>query len=495
MMLSVSAASTPAQQGPVVTAAGAGPANELRFRGPAGSGDSLLESSTATVQRRVGAIWEHLEGAQAQALAEFSRGMPASCQANLQHPTPVHPMPNSSEALQAHGTAFPPSSSPPAWSSHVSSGPHPGTPVPGYNPNASDPSATEPGRSDSVSDGGCTATPGPSSAAGPASGPAQNPEGNLIFRQYNALFQRVEALERQFPAGDIPPSPSLFALEFQFHRMLADRQRDHVPQPRALESEIQNMSARIQALFARVGGPRPGEPMYILADCNGRQYLVTPGLNAGGNAAPNHAHAPGAAGDPAAREAMFDDAARRLILNHQRSFMRRIWLLGRLWLLSYLLSGSGTWTRLFFVILSALLAIFMETHYPRRLYDLIIRPVQRHLEELTHMGRPRQPAAAQDAGLRRRDRILQEIWGYLRGVERSIVLLLASLIPGVGERQVEARNAAEAAAERARQEEQEREQGPEPAAAEGQAQNPTQREQTDDEQPQSQSQQVASGDQ
>lgn len=368
----------------------------------------------------------------------------------------------------------------------MSSDPRPSTAVPGYNPHASgDPSTTEPGRSDSASDGGRTATAEPSSVAEPASGPGQSPEANLIIRQYNALSQQVEALERRFPGGDIPLMPSIYGLEYQFHRLLADRMSLHVPLNPALESEI---ATRIRALFAQVQGPRPDDPMYILGDCSGRQYLVTPGLNDGGSAAPNPAHAPGAAGDPAARAAMFDDAARQLILNHQRSFMRRIWLLGRLWLLSYLLSGSGTWTRLIFVILSALFAIFMETHYPQRLYDLIIRPVQRHLEELTHMGRPRQPATAPDdhhnAGLGRRDRLIQEIWGYLRAVERAVVLLLASLIPGVGERQVEARNAAEAAAERARQEEQERERGPEPAVAE----------QTD-EQPQPRSQQVATGDQ
>jgi hypothetical protein len=54
--------------------------------------------------------------------------------------------------------------------------------------------------------------------------------------------------------------------------------------------------------------------------------------------------------------------------------------------------------------------------------------------------------------------MLGEIIHFLRRAERSIVLLLASLVPGIGERQVEARNAAEA--ERVRQEqeqEQERE--------------------------------------
>lgn len=71
-----------------------------------------------------------------------------------------------------------------------------------------------------------------------------------------------------------------------------------------------------------------------------------------------------------------------------------------------------------------------------------------------------------------RNAFLMTVRDYLRRAERSLVLLVASLIPGVGERQIAARIAAEAAA-RARQEEQGREHVSPPASAPAQSEQPT----------------------
>lgn len=117
---------------------------------------------------------------------------------------------------------------------------------------------------------------------------------------------------------------------------------------------------------------------------------------------------------------------------------RRIWLFVRLYFFIYMISESGTWTRILFVTLAALVALFSDSQLPQLLYGAIVAPVLRHLEALAHMGGPaEQPAQAAVDGF----------WEYFWRAERAVVLLLASLVPGIGERQVRARNAAEAEAE------------------------------------------------
>lgn len=172
---------------------------------------------------------------------------------------------------------------------------------------------------------------------------------------------------------------------------------------------------------------------------------------------PNINVAAGANPNPANR-AMAENIVRQALVNNQQRqqignaanppgigrFMSRVWLFIRLYFFCYVISAPGTWTRIFFVIAALLISALSDTDVPQMLHGIIVQPLQRHLERLAHMGGPGQPADNPP-----QNHILGEILDYLRRAERSIVLLLASLVPGIGERQVEARNAAEAEARNA----------------------------------------------
>ncbi|EEH50596.2 uncharacterized protein PADG_06675 [Paracoccidioides brasiliensis Pb18] len=156
-------------------------------------------------------------------------------------------------------------------------------------------------------------------------------------------------------------------------------------------------------------------------------------------------------------------------------FLRRLWFFVRLYFLCYLLSEDGTWFRIILVSLSVLTTLLSETDIPQRLQRAIIDPLQRHLESLLPLDahHPREinivPRAGNtnaqpvhpiqrngvDGSLRPLDGTQQnaatangEAAGFLHGLrraERALALLLATLVPGVGERHVAARNAAVAA--------------------------------------------------
>lgn len=168
---------------------------------------------------------------------------------------------------------------------------------------------------------------------------------------------------------------------------------------------------------------------------------------------PNINVAAGANEDPAGR-AVAENIVRQALINNQQRrngnaanppgigrFMSRVWLFIRLYFFCYVISAPGTWTRIFFVIAALLVSALSETNVPQVLHGLVVQPLQRHLERLAHMGGPGQPMENP-----RQNHVLGEISEYFRRAERSFVLLLASLVPGIGERQVEARNAAEAEA-------------------------------------------------
>jgi hypothetical protein len=183
------------------------------------------------------------------------------------------------------------------------------------------------------------------------------------------------------------------------------------------------------------------------------------------------------AGEPAAPQpnpnaAVVQNVVRQAMLNQQRRgnnvehpglarHMRRIWLFTRLWFFCYLTSTPGTWRRYIFVSLALLVTFLSETEIPQQFLRLVVAPAQRHLEGLTHAGGPLDPAAQAANGAPG-----LSIWDQVRRAERSIVLFVASLIPGLGERQVQARHAAEQERERAEQERVQREQTEERERAE-----------------------------
>ncbi|KAJ6120998.1 Ubiquitin supergroup [Penicillium sp. IBT 18751x] len=174
---------------------------------------------------------------------------------------------------------------------------------------------------------------------------------------------------------------------------------------------------------------------------------VGPEINVAAGANPNPADR--AMAENIVRQALVNNQQRRQIGNAANPpgigrFMSRVWLFIRLYFFCYVISAPGTWTRIFFVIAALLISALSDTNVPQVLHGIIVQPLQRHLESLAHMGGPGQPATNPP-----QNHILGEISDYFRRAERSFVLFLASLVPGIGERQVEARNAAEAEARNA----------------------------------------------
>lgn len=176
------------------------------------------------------------------------------------------------------------------------------------------------------------------------------------------------------------------------------------------------------------------------------------------------ANEPGATGAPRAPQApdqnapnqnaaVVQNALRQVMHNQQRQgnnvehdgmarHIRRIWLFTRLWLFCYLISAPGTWRRYIFVSIALLVTFFSETDVPRQFATTIIRPLQRHLEGLTHAGGPADRATQTGAN----DAAAEfNVWDQIRRTERALVFLFASLVPGLGERHVQARTAADQA--------------------------------------------------
>ncbi|PGH12042.1 hypothetical protein AJ80_06861 [Polytolypa hystricis UAMH7299] len=165
--------------------------------------------------------------------------------------------------------------------------------------------------------------------------------------------------------------------------------------------------------------------------------------------------------------------------------IRRLWLFIRLYFFCYLLSEEGTWFRYFLVAFSIVTAILSETNVPQQFHRLVVDPLQRHLENLIPLeGQQRQQPLAQQparngqaaAAAAAADPInlanniagpqqpqpgvgaagvnhtaAANLHGFRR-VERAVALFIASLVPGVGERHIAARNAAEEAQRQREQE-------------------------------------------
>ncbi|KGO74072.1 hypothetical protein PITC_097580 [Penicillium italicum] len=169
--------------------------------------------------------------------------------------------------------------------------------------------------------------------------------------------------------------------------------------------------------------------------------------------APQPPQVPQAPQPPNQNAAVVQNALRQAMLNQQRRgnnvehaglarHIRRIWLFSRLWLFCYLTSAPGTWRRYIFVSIALLVTFFSETNIPRQFATAIISPVQRHLEGLTHLGGPADRATQTGAN----DAAAEfNIWDQIRRAERALVFLFASLVPGLGERHVQARTAADQA--------------------------------------------------
>ena len=172
-----------------------------------------------------------------------------------------------------------------------------------------------------------------------------------------------------------------------------------------------------------------------------------------------------------------------------------LWLLIRLFGFVYFFTAGAGWRRTMLLGLIASLVFIAQTGIFRPVIQGIWDPIRRHAEGLVPLAandRPRagadgagnnadrggtQPANREPTPQEAAERLLQEresqdvsfVRQSFRRVERAVALFVASLVPGVGERHIAAREAAEAARQaearereaqaRVRREEEERQEG------------------------------------
>ncbi|KAL4742159.1 hypothetical protein BDV11DRAFT_30101 [Aspergillus similis] len=319
------------------------------------------------------------------------------------------------------------------------------------------------------------------------------------------LKQHISLAEEQINCGIAPAIDHVIQLRTHLFRILDDQLRRH-PSERGefvepLITRVFDISTRADELRRRHLLPnnsrpshRPTAPLYLISSPNGYQAVCTPSAATDGDRTPGtvgtletaistegqHANA-----QPNADAVVMENVVRHAVLNQRPVAdgqfgigrnLRRLWLFMRLYFFCHMFSQPGSQTRLLYVTLSVIAAILSETNIPSRVYEMILVPVQRHLEGLVHFTpgeqaplRPQgaetasgEAATNQQVGIQpgREARWAGGLYRNLRRVERSAALFIASLVPGVGERHIEMRNAAEAArnAELARQAEERRRQ-------------------------------------
>lgn len=323
------------------------------------------------------------------------------------------------------------------------------------------------------------------------------------FNEFDDLRRQVESTEFTLDHSFIPSHEALYQLRSRTEQLL----QRLVPSPgHNLHASVRALLQRIMALYRRVdwmssnhGGapPMAANPLqsplqvFLATGPDGRQSLIMPPSPGAAmfplpTPAPQPLNLPTAPttlnhnvhhGAPANQNPpVVQDIVRQAVVNQQRrrevenvplgQYMRRIWLFIRLYFFIYMFSSSGSWARVFLVGAAMLIALLSETDIPQQLHGMLVAPLQRHLENLAQIGGPAGSAAeaagnpnatTNQGGGNAAETALGEVWTSIRRLERAMVLLIASLIPGIGERQVQARNAAdEAEAERRRQEEQQR---------------------------------------
>ncbi|KAF3398306.1 hypothetical protein F1880_006124 [Penicillium rolfsii] len=317
---------------------------------------------------------------------------------------------------------------------------------------------------------------------------------------FEDLSMQTDSAELSLDHGFVPPHELMYQLRARTEQLL---HRQVQNQGDALYPSVHALLQRIMGLYRRIdhlpingdnSGPlnafQSTPQVFLATGPDGRQSLVMPATNAAifpvnvptlqaENIHTAHTgETPIHQGRPAGQNpGVGQDIIRQVVINQQRrrevenvpagQYLRRIWLFIRLYFCIYMISSSGTWARVFLVAGAVLIALLSDTEIPRQIQEMLITPIQRHLEGLAQLGAPAdqatqgagtggQNAATVQAGGNGGETIRGELWSNIRRMQRAIVLLLASLIPGIGERQVEARNAAEAEAERLRQEEQQR---------------------------------------
>ncbi|EAW22278.1 uncharacterized protein NFIA_009580 [Aspergillus fischeri NRRL 181] len=324
----------------------------------------------------------------------------------------------------------------------------------------------------------------------------------------DVLQLQVNYAEDQLQLGIAPPAERIIRIRNQLCEMLDDLYSD----PRAARNgNIEALLSRIFNIYTRADQLRITQsrlqpsllatnasanaeparpPLYLLSSPGGYQALVaSPGATNSIQASLASFHASQTpeftpmqapaqpAGFRANQEAVvLENVVRQAVLNQRAvnngpvdlsRYIRRIWLFVRLYFFCYMFSEPGTWSRVLYVTLAVVASLLSETSIPRQLFNMTVAPLQRHLEGLLHVA----PDAADNNGAQaaangigilndNRASLPGQLRQGVRRLERSAALFVASLVPGVGERQIEVRNAAEAArnAQLAREEEERRRQ-------------------------------------
>lgn len=317
------------------------------------------------------------------------------------------------------------------------------------------------------------------------------------------ITSQIMLLELEVERGSAPSIESIAAVRNQLYAILDTRYRHPSSGPRGVE--IEGLLLRLQNVHARAFQIRQSEHLrslsgvntsttgssaqttqaseyYLITTPSGEQMILTPPPPSTTQNIPETSLVFPDQQPPARDEVdplgmvpneVLRNVVRQAVLdqlpvqhNNNDQFarnLRRFWLFMRLYFFCYLFTDSNTWERYVFVGLAALVALFSESRITSHLFSIVVQPLQRHLEGLIH-GEP--PAQTQQATNGINDENNQPTdqnraptgraqWSFRR-IERAFALFIASLIPGLGERQVEVRNAAEEAARVAREQEQAR---------------------------------------
>ncbi|GES62306.1 conserved fungal protein [Aspergillus terreus] len=375
------------------------------------------------------------------------------------------------------------------------------------NPLTSPQPAAWPRTSQSLSQPPTTATT-PQFSHLPSLGLPEDPQQSLrIIRPQIALC------EEQLNRGIAPPMDQIIWLRSQLFALLDEQYRNpHAERDGSIESllsRVFNLYTRadqmrvtqcrtapanrpIDGLAASAANVQAQAPLYLLTSPTGYQALIAPqrqetihttleALRAAHDA--QTAPFAGAANPNAQNNTqpnVMENAVRRAAVNYPRQFpfprpvrdndnmlarnVRRVWLFVRLYFFCYMFSEPGTWSRVLYVAFAVLVSLLSETMAPQVLYNLFFLPVQRHLEGLVH-NLPHERADGGDPAVPANEpaqpppggaSLMTEMRRNLRRVERSFALFIASLVPGLGERHIAVRDAAEELRNEARRQEAQR---------------------------------------
>lgn len=319
--------------------------------------------------------------------------------------------------------------------------------------------------------------------------------------QLQLLRHQIALGEDQLSRGIAPPFDHIVRLRTQLFQILDDQYRNPLARR---DGSVESLLTRVSNMYTRADQLRilqaratinlqnsiPGSvvnpdssttPLYLLSSPDGHQSIIT-SLGGGGTIQaslpalraaqmPTATTLPGTGQQQEAHAqpnpAVMENVVRQAVLNHQlhnqdhqiglARTIRRMWLFIRLYFFCYMFSEPGTWMRILFVCLAAIISLLSDTGVPQQLHRMFVAPVQRHMEGVIHAPRLRRPAAGQNTmnpttQSRDNQRETQPtgLRHNVRRAERSLLFFMASLIPGVSERYVQVNNAAEA---RAREEE------------------------------------------